>query len=162
MEGRFAYTQYGLLDATHVRFYTLTSLIGLFNDNGLFIRDLRRIRRGLFESEIPIDASRVNPSWIARLVGDSEATSYQFVFRALPSGQKNTIIDFEDPSFDPCQARRVFAAEAMLKAWIAFHDAPPRLLEARVWARLALQTWPTVRAALYWSVSFLPRILWRR
>jgi 2-polyprenyl-3-methyl-5-hydroxy-6-metoxy-1,4-benzoquinol methylase len=162
MEGQFAYTEYGLLDATHIRFFTLASLIGLFNDNGLFIRDMRRIRRGLFECEIPIDASRVNPSWIARLVGDSEATSYQFVFRALPSGQKNTIVDLEDPSFDPVQARRVFAAEAMTKAWIDLHSTPPRLSEARVWARLALQTSPTVRAALYWSVSFLPRILWRR
>jgi 2-polyprenyl-3-methyl-5-hydroxy-6-metoxy-1,4-benzoquinol methylase len=159
MEGRFAYTQYGLLDATHVRFFTLASLIGLFNDNGLFIGELRRIRRGLFETEIPIDISRVDPSWIAQLVGESEATSYQFVFRALPSGQKNAIIDLEDPSFDPVQARRVFAAEAMTTAWIDFHSTPPRLREARVWARLAWHTAPSARAALYWIVSFLPGIL---
>jgi hypothetical protein len=152
----------GLLDATHVRFFTLASVIGLFNDNGLYIRDLRRIRRGLFGAEIPIDASRVNPSSIARLVGDSEATSYQFVFRALPSGQKNAIVDLEDPSFDAVKSQRVFAAEAMIKAWIALHDAPPRLSEARTWSRLALATAPTVKAALYWAVSFLPRILWRR
>jgi protein-L-isoaspartate O-methyltransferase len=162
MEGRFAYTPCGLLDTTHVRFFTLASLVDLFNDNGLYIRDLRRIRRGLFESEIPIDALRINPSWVARLVGDSEATSYQFVFRALPSGQRNAIVDLQDPSFDSDLARRVFAAEAMTKSWIAFHDAPPRLGEARIWARLALATAPTAKAALYWTASFLRGVLSRR
>jgi methionine biosynthesis protein MetW len=162
MEGRFSYTPYGLLDATHLRFFTLASIVDLFNQNGLYIRDLKRIRSGLFDSEIPIDVSKLKPSWVARLVEDSEATTYQFVFRALPSGHKNTLVDLEDPSFDPAQARRVFATEAMTKAWIAFHDASPRLGEARVWARLALETAPTARAALYWSASFLPRIFWRR
>jgi len=86
MEGRFAYTPCGLLDATHLRFFTLASSIGLFNDNGLEILALRRIRKGFFDSEIPLVVSRIQPSLVARLVEDSEATSYQFVFRATPSG----------------------------------------------------------------------------
>lgn len=162
MEGRFAYTPCGLLDATHLRFFTLASIIGLFNDNGLEIRDLRRIRKGLFDSEIPLVVSRIQPSLVARLLDDSEATSYQFVFRAIPSGRKNAIVDLEDADFDPVQARKVFAAEAMTKAWIAFHDTPPRLDDARTWARLALETAPTAKAALYWSASFLRKLLWRR
>jgi hypothetical protein len=54
MEGRFAYTPCGFLDATHLRFFTIASIIGLFNDNGLEILDLRRIRKGFFDSEISV------------------------------------------------------------------------------------------------------------
>lgn len=161
LEGRFAYTPWGLLDTTHLRFFTLASIAALFNDNGLEMRDLRRIRLGLFESEIPVTASMIQPSVVVRLLEDSEATSYQFVFRAVPSETGNAVADLKDPAFDPVQARRLGAADAMTKAWIAFHGTPPRLAEARVWARLALLAAPTVKAALYWSLSFLPRPLWR-
>jgi len=161
--GRFAYTPCGLLDATHLRFFTLASIVGLFNDNGLEIRDLRRMRKGFFDSEIPITPSTITPpSLVGRLVDDAEATTYQFVFRATPSGQKNTLADLKDPGFDQGEARTLFAADAMRRAWIALHDTPPRWDDGKCWARLALETAPSVKAGLYWGASLLGGTLFRR
>jgi 2-polyprenyl-3-methyl-5-hydroxy-6-metoxy-1,4-benzoquinol methylase len=161
--GQFGYTPCGLLDATHLRFFTLASIVGLFNDNGLKIWDLRRMRKGFFDSEIRITASMIKPpSLVTRLVDDAEATTYQFVFRATPSGQKNALADLKDPDFDQGQARTLFAADAMRSAWIALHDTPPRWDDAKCWARLALETAPTAKARLYWGVSLLGGTLFRR
>jgi 2-polyprenyl-3-methyl-5-hydroxy-6-metoxy-1,4-benzoquinol methylase len=156
MEGRFVYTSCGLLDATHLRFFTLASIVALFNDNGLQIHDMRRVRTGIFDTEIPVSASIVDPSVVAHLVGESEATTYQFVFRATSSEHKNAVAELEDHDFDPRRARQQFAADVMERAWIAFHATPPHLDAARTWARLALATAPSAKAVLYWTASFLP------
>ena len=54
-EGRFSYVGEGLLDATHLRFFTFASMVELFNNAGYAISDLRRTRRPIFESEIRLD-----------------------------------------------------------------------------------------------------------
>ncbi len=43
-EGRFSYVREGLLDATHLRFFTFASMVELFNNAGYVISDLRRTR----------------------------------------------------------------------------------------------------------------------
>ncbi len=162
LEGRFRYAPSGLLDATHLRFFTLASIVDLFNTVGLGIRDLRRTRIGLFDSEIPLDPSRVNASLVARILDDPEATSYQFIFRAFTSGSGSRLSELQDRAFNPAQERHRFAADAMERAWVAFHEHPRRLRAARAWARLAMHTAPSVKAVLYWVASFTPLALWRR
>jgi 2-polyprenyl-3-methyl-5-hydroxy-6-metoxy-1,4-benzoquinol methylase len=161
LQGRFPYSQFGLLDTTHLKLFTVESIVELFNSVGLEIRDVHRTRVGLFDSEIPLVLSSMWADVVRRIVEDPESTSYQFVFRAVASGRGARLVDVRDVTFDPVQERRRFAADAMTRAWIAFHDYPPRLSDARVWARLALAALPSVKALLYWAVSFVPQIVWR-
>ena len=156
LEGKFTYGKEGLLDATHVRFFTLESIRELFNRNGLEIQDLHRTRVGLFETEITVKPSQMAGSTVRRILQDPEATTYQFVFRAVPSGRPNRLAELRDAAFDPDRERQRVATYSLYKAWVAFHHDVPDPIAARAWARLSLSTAPSLKAALYWLVSLLP------
>jgi DNA repair exonuclease SbcCD ATPase subunit len=85
MSGTFIYTDTGLLDRTHLRFFDRRSAEALFTDAGLRIVERLRVRRGLTETEIPIDPSTVPPQIVQMLETDPEATTYQFVLAAVRS-----------------------------------------------------------------------------
>jgi len=156
LEGRFTYVKEGLVDASHLRFFTLDSIQELFNRNGLEIRDLHRTRTGFFDTEILLSPAEITASTVRRLLQDAEASTYQFVFRAVPSGRSNSLADLRDAAFDPVRERQRFAADCLKRAWGAFHFGGPDLIMARAWARLSLGTAPNFKAAVYWLVSLLP------
>src|SRR5215211_8614384 len=79
MQGRFRYRSLGLLDNTHLRFFTRETVEQLFKDAGFLIAELRHTTRGMFDTEIEIDREQL-PSEVLRLVEeDPEAWTYQFV-----------------------------------------------------------------------------------
>lgn len=156
LKGAFTYVKEGLLDATHLRFFTLDSIRELFNRNGFEIQDLFRTRVGLFDTEIPLRPSQISTPTIRQLLEDPEATTYQFVFRAVPSARPNSLADLGDAAFDPVRERQLFATFCLKRAWLAFHANVPDLIDARAWACLSLSTAPSLKAALYLMVSLFP------
>jgi len=82
LQGRFDYQPKGLLDQTHLRFFTLASLSSMFRSTGYTISDLCPIRRSPFDTEIPVDPAAVPIETLRTLCRDPEATTYQYVFRA--------------------------------------------------------------------------------
>jgi O-antigen biosynthesis protein len=87
MQGRFRYRSLGLLDDTHLRFFTRESVEKLFTDAGFLITELRRTTRDIFDTEIEVDRELV-PDEVRRLVEeDPEASTYQFVLTAHRFGE---------------------------------------------------------------------------
>jgi 2-polyprenyl-3-methyl-5-hydroxy-6-metoxy-1,4-benzoquinol methylase len=86
MSGAFTYTETGLLDRTHLRFFDRRGAENLFADARLRIVERLRVRRALTETEIPIDLSQFAPSVIQKLNEDPEATTYQFLLVGKPLG----------------------------------------------------------------------------
>jgi 2-polyprenyl-3-methyl-5-hydroxy-6-metoxy-1,4-benzoquinol methylase len=87
MQGRFRYRSLGLLDDTHLRFFTRETVEQLFKDAGFLIAELRHTTRGIFDTEIEIDREQL-PSEVLRLVEeDPEASTYQFVLSAYRFGE---------------------------------------------------------------------------
>lgn len=84
LDGRFRYTKVGILDDTHTRFFTRESLVEFLHDAGFVLADLRRTRADLFSTEVGVVESDYDPALVARLRCDDEATTYQFVLRAIP------------------------------------------------------------------------------
>jgi len=85
LNGSFDYTEVGLLDRTHLRFFTLAGVEQLFADAGLDITDLRRTKIGIFEThEIPLRREDFSNDLIDTILSDPEASTYQFVLRATP------------------------------------------------------------------------------
>jgi 2-polyprenyl-3-methyl-5-hydroxy-6-metoxy-1,4-benzoquinol methylase len=82
--GEFKYREYGLLDGTHVRFFTAESVAELFDTTGYEVRDVVRVRQGFFETEIKIDPAAVPVVVLRQLVRDVDADTYQWVLRAVP------------------------------------------------------------------------------
>jgi len=84
LSGRFRYNKLGILDETHTHFFTLDSLIEFLHDAGFVLAEVRRTRAPLFSTEIGVVESDYDPALVESLRHDDEATTYQFVVRAVP------------------------------------------------------------------------------
>lgn len=84
LAGRFEYTDRGLLDRTHLRFYTRTSMDELFRGTGYAIERWERVALDVVDSDVEVRPDEVPPSIVRRVVAEPEALTYQFVVRARP------------------------------------------------------------------------------
>jgi 2-polyprenyl-3-methyl-5-hydroxy-6-metoxy-1,4-benzoquinol methylase len=84
LAGRFDYQELGLLDNTHVRFFTRSSIEDLFREAGMVPIDVRRTTAGFFDTPVPVRESEFAPEVVDAVLADPESTTYQFVLRAVP------------------------------------------------------------------------------
>lgn len=83
LDGRFPYRATGLLDRTHLRFFTLESIHELLHDAGLLPVDLRRVTVPVFATEQAVDPATVPAEILERATADPESETYQFVVQAV-------------------------------------------------------------------------------
>jgi SAM-dependent methyltransferase len=85
LAGDFRYNETGLLDETHLRFFTRTSIQELFERSGYAVVEMLRQRVEIGDSEIrpPFEPP---PEVRELLAVDPDATTYQFIVRAVPAG----------------------------------------------------------------------------
>jgi 2-polyprenyl-3-methyl-5-hydroxy-6-metoxy-1,4-benzoquinol methylase len=84
LSGRFEYQDTGLLDATHLRFFTRETLEQLLDEAGLGIAALHRHDLNLDASEVAYDGPAITPEIVSELETDPDARTYQFVVKATP------------------------------------------------------------------------------
>lgn len=84
--GRFDYRPYGLLDDTHLRFFTLKSVHQLFADCQLEIVDIDRVIRTVESSEFFHRPMSAGEAEVYRYVQahNKECQTYQFIVKARP------------------------------------------------------------------------------
>src|SRR5215216_4505291 len=92
MQGRFQYSQLGLLDDTHLRFFTRESVEQLFEDASFLITELKRTLVGIFDTEIEIDREQIPDEALERVQDYPEASTYQFVLSAQRFGEAGTSV----------------------------------------------------------------------
>jgi SAM-dependent methyltransferase len=73
----------GLLDTTHLRFFTLASLREMLREAGLAAVEVRRTIADIFETELAIKPEDYDPELIEEVRADPESTTYQFVVRGV-------------------------------------------------------------------------------
>lgn len=86
LDGHFDYSEWGLLDSTHLKFFTRDSLFDFLDDCGLAELEIRRVTRPIGGTEIAPALDRF-PSLVEKLALDLESQTYQFVLRAASYGQ---------------------------------------------------------------------------
>ncbi len=91
LQGKFRYQSLGLLDDTHLRFFTRESVEQLFEEAGFLIGELGRTRRGVLDTEVEVDRSLVTNEALRQIQSDPESETYQFVLTAHPSGEHGTL-----------------------------------------------------------------------
>ena len=115
LAGRFDYRDTGLLDRTHLHFFTRASVEELVHDAGLLLVDLRRVTVPVFGTEQAVDPASVSPEVLAEVLADEDSETYQFVVRAVVHDGAAETADLASQrvelkaTLDREQARRVLA-----------------------------------------------------
>lgn len=88
LRGRFEYRDEGLLDRTHLRFYTRDSLSRLLEKSGFHVREWAAVFRPLNESEFKIRVETLPAEIRSALLDSPHALCYQWVAKAglTPAG----------------------------------------------------------------------------
>lgn len=81
--GSFPYQDLGLLDRTHIRFFTLDTLRELLRDAGLVVVETKRVVVPLFGTELHLNRQDFPQPTVDAVLADPEAESYQFVMRSV-------------------------------------------------------------------------------
>ncbi len=84
LRGRFDYQPLGLLDDTHLRFFTRSTLERMVVDAGFVPVETRQTTAGPFETELQVARADYPDSVVAEVEADPESRSYQFLVRAEP------------------------------------------------------------------------------
>ena len=114
MQGEFRYREEGLLDRTHLRFFTRRSLTRFLAEQGWRLDSLETVRRELPESEFQVPFDSLPPAVARHLLGAPDALTYQFIAMAQPVAQEAVLGTPLPPQTEeePAQAR--FTAQLYL------------------------------------------------
>jgi chromosome segregation ATPase len=124
LEGRFDYTEQGLLDRTHLRFFDRRGAERLIREAGLTIAQHLRVRRELDETEIEVHKHSVPAELLQTLATDPDATTYQFVFVA---GRMNGV---PEPHSGAMLSERLLAENEALTAQFKDLETHARSLQS--------------------------------
>lgn len=99
LNGSFCYTSVGLLDETHIHFFTRKSIFSIFSNCGYNIDDFRTMITPIGATEQKVDLRR-KPLILQKFIKSlPDSNVYQFVFKAVPSNKPvNEVVS--DADFD--------------------------------------------------------------
>lgn len=83
LNGTFPYRDSGLLDRTHIHFFTKESVMDLVKRAGLIPTEIYRVTVPAFATEIGVQPSDVSGEVLEAVVRERESETYQFVVRAV-------------------------------------------------------------------------------
>lgn len=94
--GRFDYQKYGLLDNTHIRFFTKKNVAKLFEEAGYRIVSWDRVTKSPQETEFSVHCGSAQDQAFLDWVGENnpEALTFQFIVKALPVPVDEQISDY--------------------------------------------------------------------
>ena len=134
LQGKFDYRDWGLLDSTHMRFFTFKTIQELVRKAGLAIVDLQRTRIPAFETELQVDRNSVSTAVLDEILRDPEAETYQFVFTAVREDAKVLVAELS-AKYDKLVAEHEMVLNRSRAAEIKAADATNQLEQQRA-ARL--------------------------
>ena len=92
LHGSFQYRDTGLLDRTHMRFFTLQTIRELLHDAGLVVVDTRRVVVPLFHTELGVRREDYPEAVVAEIQADTEFETYQFVMKSVIDNGSTAVV----------------------------------------------------------------------
>lgn len=84
LQGRFEYREEGLLDETHLRFFTRHSILGMLRETGFKVDRLETLQLMPEHTEIKRPLDGLPPKLLDHLLLHPDALVYQFIVKASP------------------------------------------------------------------------------
>ena len=128
IQGEFLYREEGLLDGTHLRFFTRRSLARFLQTHGWQLQVLDTIHRDLPDSEFRSRFDSLPPAVARQLLASNDALTYQFIAAATPAAEANNTA-FADSANSTATAQALFSSELYYADANGFHE------EAKLTAR---------------------------
>ncbi|MDO5087353.1 MAG: methyltransferase domain-containing protein [Comamonadaceae bacterium] len=91
MAGEFRYRPEGLLDETHLRFFTRQTLMRFLAENGWAACSVETVERALPDSEFRVAFDALPPAVARHLLGLPDALTYQFIVVARAAAPGETV-----------------------------------------------------------------------
>jgi len=79
MKGDFKYVDSGLIERTHIRFFTLATLKEIIFNTGMNLDKLIYLQKSIFSSEIPLNNNLRNILLMLFFMNDDTAFTYQYI-----------------------------------------------------------------------------------
>jgi SAM-dependent methyltransferase len=157
LEGTWEYQHDGLLDDTHLRWFTNDSLRRLLGQLGFTARRVERIRQGIGASGLPVTPGLHSPDVIRFIESDPEAHTYQFVVEEAVRSASGMIdaLESTSPAWPDLRHERA-QLEAELEA---ARSELTRLSEHNLAVQTELEAWQNSKLA---RLSAPLRSVWGR
>jgi 2-polyprenyl-3-methyl-5-hydroxy-6-metoxy-1,4-benzoquinol methylase len=116
LEGEFDYEVMGILDDTHLKYYTRKSIVDLLEGCGFVIDELdwteQRISEGLLRATLdPLGLS--NTEGVVKAFSSPEAVAFQYIIKASPAGEPERMEKLSEEKVEA--ERRARALEKEIK-----------------------------------------------
>ncbi len=119
LHGTFRYRDIGLLDRTHLRFFTVESIRELLHEAGLTVVDTKRVVVPLFATELEVKKADFPEAVIEEIRANSEYETYQFVTKSVIDDGSQAVAEMADRLQEESDRAHVFEERArMLEAHI--------------------------------------------
>ena len=83
LRGAFRYSDTGLLDRTHMRFFTLETVRELLAEAGMVVVDTQRVFVPLFHTEFALSREEYPEAIVEEIRADADSETYQFVMKSV-------------------------------------------------------------------------------
>ena len=93
INGTFPYSENGLLDRTHIHFFTKESLITLVREAGMAVVEISRVTVPVFQTELGVGRGDIDERTLEAILRDRESETYQFVVKAVLDNAEHSIED---------------------------------------------------------------------
>jgi 2-polyprenyl-3-methyl-5-hydroxy-6-metoxy-1,4-benzoquinol methylase len=120
LHGSFPYRDIGLLDRTHLRFFTLQSVRELLEQAGLVVVDTRRVIVPLFSTEFELQQEDYPETVVDEIRADAECETYQFVMKSVINNGSQAVADLANHLSDSTdQINQLKARNRLLESQLA-------------------------------------------
>jgi DNA repair exonuclease SbcCD ATPase subunit len=94
LQGRFDYADMGILDDTHLKFFTRKSITDLLETCGFVVEVMDWVEAKVSESELhevldPLGLANLEE--VVKAFSDWEATAYQYIIKAFPASEEDRV-----------------------------------------------------------------------
>jgi 2-polyprenyl-3-methyl-5-hydroxy-6-metoxy-1,4-benzoquinol methylase len=134
IQGRFDYAESGILDDTHLRFFTYKTVIELFERSGYFVDKVERTKAEIFAPSplLPsVNRESFESSLISEVESSEEADTLQFIVRAFPISLQGRHAALVEHNFELIQQFEQSQAQ-LQQTQVAFEQSQAQLQQTQV------------------------------